>query len=150
MAASSGGLKGEEDGPRPKWSPQDGFEASERGQEPSKTIKNSRFTIVFKRFPCCSMVFDEFRSQKIAPSWGRIRSASQESEGRLVATRPEEVGGYVRDVRVERLWPPPPRRGGDLDLPRGPDTQHEGAPELAERLKRMRNDAKGCETHSVL
>ncbi|CAK9032589.1 unnamed protein product, partial [Durusdinium trenchii] len=49
----------------------------------------------------------------------------KEEEGRLVPTAPEDVRGYVREIRKDpdettELWPPPPRRVGDLDFPAGP------------------------------
>eukprot|EP00435_Cladocopium_sp_Y103_P028781 s719_g7.t1 len=61
------------------------------------------------------------------PVWSRPEGYKVE-DGRLVAVAPDEARGYFRYIRDSTeevtenppMWPPPPRKRGDLDFPSGP------------------------------
>lgn len=62
------------------------------------------------------------------PVWSKPEGYKVE-DGRIVAIAPDEARGYFRYIRSENsteevtdppMWPPPPRKRGDLDFPSGP------------------------------
>lgn len=62
------------------------------------------------------------------PVWSKPEGYKVE-DGRIVAIAPDEARGYFRYIRSEDsteevtdppMWPPPPRKRGDLDFPSGP------------------------------